>query len=131
MSEEFIGRGWAFPVRTASNGSILLVQRDREVEESLRLILSTVPGERPMRPDFGCAIHHFMFAPIDGTTAGRIAAEVERAIERWEPRVDLLDVVVERSPSDPSVLYIDIVYSIRGGNDPRNLVFPFYVIPTD
>ena len=131
MSEDFIGRGWSFPVRTAAAGGIALVDRDRELEESLRLILSTVPGERPMRPDFGCAIHYFMFSPIDATTGGRIAEEVERAIEMWEPRIDLLGVEVNPAPNSESTLHIDITYSIRGSNDPRNLVFPFYVIPTD
>jgi len=131
VSEEFIGRGWAFPVRTAPAGGIALVDRDRELQESMRLILSTAPGERPMRPEFGCAIHQFMFAPVDATTEGRIAQEVERALARWEPRIDLVEIVVERATDDDATLYIDITYSVRGSNDPRNLVFPFYVIPTD
>ncbi|HNI35099.1 MAG TPA: GPW/gp25 family protein [Microthrixaceae bacterium] len=131
MSEEYIGRGWTFPVRTSAAGGIALAERDNELQESMRLILSTAPGERPMRPDFGCAIHQFMFAPVDATTEGRIAQEVERALERWEPRIDLVDIVVERAPDEDATLYIDITYSVRGSNDPRNLVFPFYVIPTD
>ncbi len=84
-----------------------------------------------MRPEFGCRIHDFVFAPADANTAGMIIYEVERALERWEPRIDLRDVDVVFDTEDPSTLYIDIQYSIRGSNDPRNLVFPFYVIPSE
>jgi uncharacterized protein len=131
MAEEFIGSGWAFPLRVDTSGGIALVSREQEVEESMRLILATAPGERPMRPDFGCALHDYVFAPADATTAGRIAYEVRVSLERWEPRVDVVDVTVDVGPDDASVLYIDISYSLRGTNDPRNLVFPFYVIPPE
>ena len=65
MSDEFIGRGWAFPLRTDATGGIALVSREREIEEAIRLILGTSPGERPMRPEFGCRIHDFVFASAD------------------------------------------------------------------
>ncbi|HKE97852.1 MAG TPA: GPW/gp25 family protein [Actinomycetes bacterium] len=131
MAEEFIGAGWAFPLRTDATGSIALVDRDREVSESIRLILGTAPGERPMRPEFGCGIHEYVFAPADATTAGQLAWEVRRALDRWEPRVDVLDVVVTPDPDGRATLYIDISYQHRGSNDPRNLVFPFYVLPPE
>jgi phage baseplate assembly protein W len=131
MAQEFIGAGWAFPLRTDATGSIALVDRDREIRESIRLILGTAPGERPMRPEFGCAIHEYVFAPADATTAGQLAWEVRRALDRWEPRVDVLDVEVAPDPDGQATLYIDITYQHRGGNDPRNLVFPFYVLPPE
>ena len=71
MNEEFIGRGWAFPLRTDATGGIALVTREREIEEAIRLILGTAPGERPMRPEFGCRIHDYVFASADGATARR------------------------------------------------------------
>ncbi len=129
MGQEFIGAGWAFPLRTDRTGKIALVTREREIEESIRLILATAPGERPMRPDFGCAIHDFVFAPADAATAGQLAFEVRSALDRWEPRIDLVDVQIRFDAVDQGTLYIDVHYSIRGTNDPRNLVFPFYVIP--
>jgi phage baseplate assembly protein W len=130
MSELFVGSGWAFfPMRTDVTGSIELVSRTREIEEAIRIILATAPGERPMRPDFGCAIHDFVFAPADAATAGQIAFEVRSALDRWEPRITVLDVLVSTDPADPGTLHIEIRYSIRGTYDPRNLVFPFYVIP--
>jgi phage baseplate assembly protein W len=130
MSEEFIGRGWAFPLRTNATGGIALVSREREIEEAIRLILGTAYGERPMRPEFGCGIHEFVFAPADATTAGRLASEVEASLRRWEPRIELVSVICTISAEDSATLYIDVDYRIRGTNDPRNLVFPFYVIPS-
>ena len=129
MSEEFIGRGWAFPLRTDSTGGIAMVSREREVEEAIRLILGTTPGERPMRPEFGCRIDDFIFGLADGTTANEITVEVKRALLRWEPRIDVEDVVVSFDALDQSLLYIDVRYSLRQSNDRRNLVFPFYLIP--
>jgi phage baseplate assembly protein W len=131
MSEEFIGAGWAFPLRTDNRGGIALATGDRELEESMRLILATAPGERPMRPEFGCAVHDFVFAPADATTAGRIAYEVRAALERWEPRVEIVEVEVTVDPVAAATLWIEIRYTRRGTNDPRNLVFPFYVIPSE
>ncbi len=129
MSEQFIGSGWAFPVQTDATGSIALVRREREIEEAIRLILATAPGERPMRPEFGCRAHDYVFAPADATTAGLIAHEVRASLVRWEPRIEVQDVDVSVNPDDHSVLYIDVRYSVSDANDPRNLVFPFYVIP--
>jgi phage baseplate assembly protein W len=129
MSDEFIGRGWAFPLRTDATGGIALVSREREIEEAIRLVLGTSPGERPMRPDFGCRIHDYIFGLADDTTANEVSAEVTRALEQWEPRIDVHDVVVSFDALDQTLLYIDVRYSIRRTNDRRNLVFPFYVIP--
>ncbi len=131
MAEEFVGAGWAFfPMRTDVTGRIVLVGHEQEIEESIRLILATAPGERPMRAEFGCAIHDLVFAPADAATAGQIAYEVRVSLERWEPRIVVSDVVVHFDDADAGVLLIEIRYALRGSNDPRNLVFPFYVIPT-
>jgi phage baseplate assembly protein W len=131
MSDDFIGSGWAFPLRTDATGSIALVSREREIEEAIRLIIGTAPGERPMRPEFGCRIHDEIFATADASTAGRITVAVETALRRWEPRIEVHDVVVSRDAADEAVLYIDIRYTIRATNEPRNLVFPFYTIPAE
>jgi len=130
VSERFIGSGLAFPMRTDATAGFALVSGDREIMESIQLILGTAPGERPMRPEFGCAIHDFVFAPADVATAGQIAYEVRIALERWEPRIVLEDVQVGFGLADQGTLLIDIRYALRGSNDPRNLVFPFYVIPS-
>ena len=82
-----------------------------------------------MRPEFGCGVHDYVFSPTDGATAGRIAFEVRSALQRWEPRIDVEDVVIALDPDEEGVLYIDVHYVLRSTNDRRNLVFPFYTIP--
>jgi phage baseplate assembly protein W len=131
MSQEFVGSGWAFPLRTDVTGGIALVSNEREIVESIRLIIGTAYGERPMRPEFGCAIHEEVFSPADGETGARIAAAVRASLIQWEPRIEVQDVVVTPDPDDATVLYIDITYAVGTTNDPRNLVFPFYVIPAE
>jgi len=128
---DFVGAGWAFPLATDATGGVALVVREREIEEAIRLILATAPGERPMRPEFGCRVHDHVFAPINASTAGAIASDVRYALEMWEPRITVHDVLISFDDADLGTLYIDIHYSIRGVNDPRNLVFPFYVIPDE
>lgn len=130
MGAEFVGAGLGFPLRIDPTGSMALVQGDRELRESIRLILGTAHGERPMRPEFGCGIHDLVFAPSNAATAGRAAYEVRTSLERWEPRIDVQDVDVTFDPEQPGVMYVAIRYAISGTNDPRNLVFPFYSIPT-
>jgi phage baseplate assembly protein W len=132
MTHDIVGSGWGFPVQTGQTGGIRLVAREREIEEAIRLILATAPGERPMRPEFGCGIHEYVFAPVDGATAGRMAFEVKESLIRWEPRIRVDSVLVYPS-TDPlgSTLLIDIQYTILGSVDPRTLVFPFYTIPQE
>jgi uncharacterized protein len=131
MSQEFVGRGIAFPLRLDATGAIALVEHEREIQEAIRLILATSEGERPMRPDFGCRIHDYIFASPDPSTRSRIAYAVSEALRRWEPRIEVAGVEVNPDPGEPSTLFIDISYSIKGTNDPRNLVFPFYTIPDE
>src|SRR6476620_12480440 len=107
MGQQFVGAGWAFPPRTDATGSIALVRDEREIEESIRLILATSPGERPMRPEFGCAVNDYVFAPADAGTAGQLAYEVRLALDRWEPRIEPTAAVVRFDEVDNGGLYID------------------------
>jgi len=131
VSQQFVGSGWAYPVATDATGGIALVRGDREIQEAIRLVLSTSPGERPMRPEFGCRIRDHVFGLADAATAGEIAHDVRVALDRWEPRIEVRDVLVGFDRLDAATLYIDVRYTVRGTNDVRNLVFPFYVIPDD
>jgi phage baseplate assembly protein W len=131
MPEQFIGQGWGFPLRTDSTGSIALSSGDQEIAEAIKLILMTSPGERPMRPRFGCAIHERMFSVADGEMIGQIKRDVMQALSFWEPRITVLGVGVTEDDdrSLNHLFYIDVLYVIKGSNDRRNLVYPFYVIP--
>ncbi|MEU6328573.1 GPW/gp25 family protein [Streptomyces sp. NPDC047049] len=124
-----IGSGWRFPGALAHTGRVALASGTDEVEQAIRLILGTAPSERPMRPEFGCGIHHLIFDPLDADTVARADSEVRQALERWEPRVEVAELLFSTEAEDQGVLYIDIHYRLRATNEPRNLVFPFYTIP--
>lgn len=131
MHHDFIGSGWAFPLRVNATGGITLVQRERELEEAMRLILMTYPGERPMRPDFGCRARDYVFRGANDQTAAELAVEVRQSLIRWEPRVDIDAVVVTPDPDEHQLMWVDVQYTPKDTNDRRNLVFPFYTIPDD
>lgn len=131
MSEQFIGAGWAFPLGVNATGGIALARREQELEQAMMLILSTYPGERPMRPEFGSRIRDYIFHGVNSFVINELANEVTQALRRWEPRVDINEVRIYPSPADRSLLYIDIQYTPKETNDKRNLVFPFYTIPED
>jgi phage baseplate assembly protein W len=101
-----------------------------EIEQAIHIILGTGPGQRVMRPDFGCKIHDLAFAPINAHTLGLVQRYVEEAVGWWEPRVDLVQVEVETDASVRAVgkLLIHIRYKVKGTDDERSLVYPFYTI---
>ena len=125
---DFLGRRVAFPVHLGPDGAVALAAGPDAVEQSIRLILGTAPGERPMRPEFGCALHELVFDSLDVGLPSRVERVVRRALARWEPRIDVVDVAVAVDPDGPGVLHVVLDYRIKETNDPRNLVFPFYVI---
>jgi len=131
MSQDFTGAGWAFPLGVSPYGGIALARREAELEQAMRLILSTYPGERPMRPDFGSRLRDYVFRSATVDTAAELSHEVRNALLRWEPRVDIEAVDVTVDPMERNLLYIDIQYRQKDTNDFRNLVFPFYTIPDD
>jgi hypothetical protein len=127
---DFIGSGWAFPAAINRNGSVRLVTGVEEVDAAIRMILSTVPGERVMRPEFGCAMWEMLFAPLTAGTIGLIEQAVRDALLRWEPRIELqaVDAVADQANG---AVHITVSYRVTSTNDTRNLVFPFYTIPTE
>ena len=129
MDADFVGAGWSFPVTTDATGDVALVTDEREIDQAIRIILGTARGERPMRPEFGCRIHDHVFGPANGATAGQIAYDVREALERWEPRIVVRDVHVDFDDIVHGRVCVDVRYEVVDSNDPRNLVFPFYVIP--
>jgi len=131
MDKDFLGRGWAFPVGVDSRGGIAMASGQEDIEQSIRIILETAPGERVMRPEFGCGIHNLVFAPNSPTTAGLVAYHVQEALGRWEPRIEVEAVDVRPDRDRDSLLLIAIRYTVRKTNDHRNLVFPFYRIPEE
>jgi len=130
-SSEFVGRGISFPLRVDQSGSIAMTNGASDIDSSLRMVITTAPGERLMRPEFGCRIWELVFEPINANTLGLMGEAVREAVARWEPRVTLNDVRIEPRPGTVGVVQIELDYVIRATNDRRNLVYPFYVIPRE
>ncbi len=128
---DFIGRGITFPMRVDQSGTIAMSTATDGIDASLRVVLLTAPGERVMRPLFGCRIWELMFEPINANTLGLMAVAVREALGQWEPRVDVETVIVEPVDGVDGKVLINIVYRVRASNDRRNLVYPFYVIPQE
>jgi phage baseplate assembly protein W len=127
----FVGRGFCWPMEVDHTGSIRLTDGVPDLDRSIRIVLMTAPGERVMRPQFGCRIWELLFEPVTANLLGLIAVAVRDALAQWEPRVEVEDVVPTPDPDDPSLVRIAISYTVRDTNDKRNLVYPFYVIPHD
>jgi uncharacterized protein len=100
-------------LKLSIRGGIEMVSDTQAVRQALLLLLSTVPGERVMRPDYGCRLHSLMFSPNDNTTAGLAIHYVRRAIERWEPRVQISHLDTEINPEQPELLEIILGYRVR------------------
>lgn len=127
MDTEFLGNGWAFPIGLDAHGRVRMAAGEEGVRQSIWTILSTSPGERIMRPDFGCGIHDLVFDVNSPGTATAVSGAVRDALAVWEPRIDVLDVFAAPDPAEPSVLLIEINYQVRTTNSRFNLVYPFYV----
>jgi uncharacterized protein len=127
----FIGRGFTFPMGVDHTGSIALTSGPEDLDRSIRVVLATAPGERVMRPEFGCRIWDLLFEPVNANTLGLMAQAVREAIAQWEPRVELEDVAVLPDDNDSALVLILVDFKVRTTNDRRNLVYPFYVIPRE
>jgi uncharacterized protein len=124
---DFLGVGWTSPITLDKNGQIEMAEYDEAVRQSIWMILGTAPGERMMRPDFGCGIHNLMFAPNSAGTTGQAVDDVHRALIEWEPRIDVLEVEVIPDEAQPNLLLIQLNYRVRTTNNRFNLVYPFYL----
>jgi phage baseplate assembly protein W len=128
---EILGSGIAFPLQVDRRGGIALAHDETDVDQAIELILSTAPGERPMRPEFGCGVHDFVFDSVDASTVAKMEDAIRDALDHWEPRVVVESVEFDLDRVDEGVLMIDIGYRVRATNTVRNLVYPFYVIPAE
>jgi phage baseplate assembly protein W len=127
----FVGRGFAWPMGVDHTGSIKLTDTAEDIDRSICIVLMTAPGERLMRPQFGCRIWDLLFEPVTANLLGLIAEAVRDALAQWEPRIELEAVTPVPDQNDGALIRVHIDYRVRATNDRRNLVYPFYVIPHD
>lgn len=123
----YLGQGFPFPWRGPLMGSpAQWVGAEEKVRQSIYMILSTAPGERVMRPEFGCGIHDLVFEANNLAFQGVVALKVREALVRWEPRIDVLAVNVGVPAERGNHLEIALQYRIRGNNAIYNQVYPFF-----
>ena len=127
MTSEVLGQGWKNSFALDERGEVALSVGEDDIQEAIWIILSTAFGERLMHSDFGCGIHDLVFAPNNTGTAGLARYYVEDALVRWEPRIDVEEVVVQAEPAEPELLLISVTYRVRSTDSRYNLVYPFYL----
>ena len=127
-SREFLGQGLAFPLQFNPRGQIALATGERDIEQAIALILSTMPGERVMRPTFGCRAWELMFAPVNSETGSLMSHYVTDALRFWEPRIEVNSVEAFRDPADDGALLVEIEYTVKATHDPRSIVYPFFIV---
>lgn len=125
--QDYIGKGLAFPLSLTPRGELALVTGSNDIEQAIQIILETMPGERVMRPSFGCRIWELVFAANDAETQALAAYYVRQALDFWEPRIEVQDVTA-RSQNDMGALEIAITYTIKATHDTRAIIFPFYLM---
>lgn len=127
----FLGTGWSFPPafdRTGKGmGGVRMTVAEEDILQSLQLILSTRPGERAMRPEFGCALDRYLFEVMEQGVLTSIQAEVSDALIYHEPRIEVNRLTVSPSATEPGLLLIEIEYTVRQTNARSNAVYPFYL----
>jgi uncharacterized protein len=123
----YLGRGVRFPMRVNALGSVELVSALEDIDQAIMIILSTRPGERLMRPEFGCRAYDLVFEPRDSVFVGKMQEYVTESLTRWEPRIDLINVRPEIDPDTDGAVYVNIDYVAKSSHDERSIVFPFFI----
>jgi phage baseplate assembly protein W len=126
-AKAYLGTGLNFPIKMNGRGEIALVSGNVDIEQSIRIILGTRPGERVMRPTFGCRAYELMFDPISATTISLLQEYVYDALRMWEPRIDVLSVDVTSDEGNNGALMAEIEYEVKATHDTRSIVYPFYI----
>ncbi len=123
----FLGNGLSFPLRTDARGQIVLVTGSEDTDQSILIILRTRPGERVMRPTFGCRANELLFEPYSAATVSLLQNYVIEALRMWEPRIEVLNVDVVKDEAGDGVLLTEIEYMIKATHDTRSIVYPFFI----
>ena len=126
MSKSFLGRGIAYPLRTDGAGGLAMSAYEQNIEECIRIILGTAPGERIYRPEFGSRIHDEIFSPNNHHTRSLISFYARESLVKWEPRVREVEVEAKQDPDAPNTVVLEISYLVRATNTHFNLVYPFF-----
>lgn len=125
--KSFLGKGWGFPPQfDKQTGEVRTVSGEEDIEESLRILMSTLPRERVMQPSYGCGLKGLVFESINESTLTQMRDTIQRAVLFFEPRIELDDVEFNEEDAYGGILYIKLHYTVRTTNTRTNLVYPFY-----
>jgi phage baseplate assembly protein W len=125
---DFLGKGLGFPPAFDNeSGDIRMVQADTDILQSIEIILSTRPGERPLETDFGCDLDQMLFEPLNLTLVSYMREVVKTALILHEPRIDVNDVTIRPDGNVEGRVLIAIDYTIRSTNSRFNFVYPYYI----
>jgi len=127
MANDILGTGWQFPVKLNRLNNFEMSEDEKKVEESILIIMGTNHGERIMRPEFGCNLGSVVFEPINYTTLNLINYLVRVGLTRFEPRIEVEDVVSAPSEKYDNLVEVHLTYSLRSTSAVHNLVYPFYL----
>jgi uncharacterized protein len=127
-NNEFIGTGWGFPPSFTQGGQQLSMTTGHEdIEQSLRILLSTALQERVMQPTYGCNLDGMLFETVNEHFKTYLAHLVKTSITYHEARIkaDKIEVVTEETNEGKVLIIVD--YTIRSTNTRFNFVYPFYI----
>jgi uncharacterized protein len=124
--DALIGVGPRFPVRPGPTGAMAMVGGEQLIRQSIEAILDTEPGERVMRPDFGCGLRRYLMEPNTAATRSGMQRDIDNALSTWEPRIQLTNVAVTPG-EEPSLVWIEVSYLRLADRREDNLVYPFYL----
>lgn len=123
----YLGKGWNYPPRLNSEDEkTVMTAKDENIRQSLWTLLSTSPGERVHRHDYGCPIRKYLFEKIDTTTRTLIREQIEKSIIFFEPRITLHSVTLDIDQHE-GMMHIKLDYTVRQTNRRSNMVYPFYL----
>ena len=123
----FLGRGWSFPPRFDADLRVAMVEHAEDIEESLRILFHTRPGERVMQHAYGTRLHQMVFEATTEQTLTEIREMLKKAVMFFEPRIELEQVDLRRSLEDLGRLDLLLRYRIRTTNTRHNMVYPLYL----
>ncbi|MCC6288279.1 MAG: GPW/gp25 family protein [Chitinophagaceae bacterium] len=123
----FLGSGWGFPpVFNKVEKQVGMLSDEADIQSSLEILLSTRPGERVMRPDYGCNLDELLFEPLTTTLKTYIKDLVSTAILYHEPRIEVNKIELDDSGTLEGIIILSIEYTVRSTNSRYNFVYPFY-----
>lgn len=127
--QTFLGTGWGFPpMFDKVSSTVQMVSDIEDIKQSIHLILSTIPGERLMQPEFGCELNRLVFEKIDSNLISTLNHIVYHALLNFEPRINYIGLQVSETDPAEGILAVMIDFTVIITNTRHNIVFPFYLV---